>query len=78
LKKKITLNKKNLFNINKLKYLPKWIVILIDIFLVIFGTSVTFFFGYNYYFFRNKNPILEKSTALAIVFGLFISDIIKV
>jgi FlaA1/EpsC-like NDP-sugar epimerase len=42
LKKNITLNKKNLFNINKLKYLPKWIVLLIDIFLVIFSGIITF------------------------------------
>lgn len=43
MKKNTTLNKKNLFYINKLKYLPKWIVLLIDIFLVIFSGIITYF-----------------------------------
>jgi len=43
LKKKITFYYKNFLNISKLKYLPNWVVLLLDIIIIIFSGCITLY-----------------------------------
>ena len=43
MKKNSTFSYKNFININKLKYLPNWVVLLLDIIIVVFSGFTTFF-----------------------------------
>jgi hypothetical protein len=44
----------------------------------ILSTIIPFLIGYNYYFFRNKYPSIEKSSAFILALSSFVVDLIKI